>query len=57
MVLNNIVLQEVIDRIEAQYGDLTDERGCSVSTDNGWAWLSVANIVEIIERVDRMFED
>ena len=57
MILNNVVLQEVIDRIEAQYGDLTDERGCYVSTDNGHAWLSVANIVDIIERVDRMFED
>ena len=55
-MMNNIILQEVLDRIEAQYGDLTDERGCSVSTDNGWAWLSVANIVEIIERVDLMFE-
>lgn len=57
MILNNVVLQEVIDRIEAQYGDLTDERGCYVNTDNGHAWLSVANIVDIIERVDRMFED
>lgn len=56
-MVNNIILQEVLDRIEATYGDLTDERGCSVSTDNGWAWLSVANIVEIIERVDSMFED
>lgn len=55
-MMNNIILQEVLDRIEAQYGDLTNESGCSISTDNGWAWLSVANIVEIIERVDRMFE-
>lgn len=57
MILNNVILQEVIDRIEAKYGDLTDERGCYVSTDDGHAWLSVANIVDIIERVDRMFED
>jgi hypothetical protein len=57
MILNNVVLQEVLDRIEAKYGDLEDEGGCSVSTDNGWEWLSVANIVEIIQRVDEMFED
>lgn len=57
MILNNVILQEVLDRIEAQYGDLENECGCSVSTDNGWAWLSVANIVEIIQRVDEMFED
>lgn len=57
MILNNVILQEVLDRIEAKYGDLEDERGCSVSTDNGWTWLSVANIVEIIQRVDEMFDD
>jgi hypothetical protein len=56
MILNNVVLQEVLDRIEAKYGDLEDERGCSVSTDNGWEWLSVAEIVRIIERVDEMFD-
>ena len=57
MILNNVVLQEVIDRIEAKYGDLTDERGCYINTDSGHAWLSVAEIVDIIKRVDRMFED
>ena len=54
---NNYILQEVLDRIEAKYGNLTDERGCSVYTDNGYAWLSVANIVDIIERVDAMYDD
>jgi hypothetical protein len=57
MILNNVILQEVLDRIEAKYGDLENECGCSVSTDNGWAWLSVANIVEIIQHVDEMFDD
>lgn len=56
MILNNVVLQEVIDRIEAQYGDLDNERGAYISTDNGYRWLSVANIVDIIRRVDEMFE-
>ena len=55
-MMNNIILQEVIDRIEARYGDLKDERGAYISTENGYEWLSVANIVEIIERVDSMFE-
>lgn len=54
---NNYILQEVLDRIEAKYGNLTDERGCSVSTDNGWEWLSIANIVDVIERVDAMYDD
>ena len=54
---NNYILQEVLDRIEAKYGDLANERGCSVYTDNGYAWLSVADIVAIIERVDAMYDD
>lgn len=54
---NNYILQEVLDRIEARYGDLTNERGCSVHTDNGYVWLSVADIVNIIERVDAMYDD
>lgn len=56
-MMNNIILQEVLDRIEALYGDLTDETGAYIRTDNGYEWLSVANIVEIIERVDSMFDD
>lgn len=56
-MMSNAILQEVLDRIEAQYGELDNERGCYISTDNGHAWLSVANIVDIIERVDRLFED
>ena len=54
--MNNIILQEVLDRIKAKYGDLDNECGAYISTDNGYQWLSVANIVEIILRVDKMFE-
>jgi hypothetical protein len=54
---NNYILQEVLDRIEAKYGDLNNERGCSVYTENGYVWLSVADIVQIIERVDAMYND
>ena len=56
MILNNVILQEVLDRIEAKYGDLENITGAYISTENGYEWLSVANIVEIILRVDSMFE-
>lgn len=56
MILDHVILQEVLDRIEARYGDLENECGAYISTDNGYEWLSVANIVEIILRVDEMFE-
>ena len=40
--------EELLKAIEKKYGDLTDDCGCSVSTDNGWEWLSVQRIVDII---------
>ena len=39
---------ELLEALERKYGDLTDKCGCSVSTENGWEWLSVADIVDII---------
>lgn len=39
---------ELLELLKQKYGDLTDECGCSVSTDNGWEWLSVADIVNVI---------
>lgn len=48
----NQILQEVLDKIKARYGDLGNDCGAYVSTDRGYRWLSVANIVAIIERVD-----
>ena len=39
---------ELLELLEEKYGDLTDNCGCSVSTENGWEWLSVAGIVDII---------
>jgi hypothetical protein len=54
---NNYILQEVLDRIEARYGDLNNEGGCSVPTKDGYVWLSVADIVQIIEHVDAMYDD
>ena len=40
--------KDLLQAIEEKYGDLTDESGCSVSTDNGFEWLSISNIVELI---------
>ena len=48
----NQILQEVLDKIKARYGDLNYDCGAYVSTDRGYRWLSVAKIVEIIESVD-----
>lgn len=41
--------EELLEALESKYGNLNDERGCSVSTDNGWEWLSVADIVKVID--------
>ena len=40
--------QALLDAIEEKYEDLTDERGCSISTNSGYEWLSISNIVELI---------
>lgn len=40
--------EELLEAIERKYGDLDDEGGCYVSTDRGYAWLSVKDIVDII---------
>ena len=51
------MLREVLDRLKEKYGDLNDESGCSVFNDNTckYEWLSVADIVKIIEEVDEMY--
>jgi predicted AAA+ superfamily ATPase len=43
------------EKIELKYGDLEDESGCYISTDHGWEWLSVADIVTLIEEADEEF--
>ena len=44
--------EELLEALERKYGDLTNDCGCSVSTENGWKWLSVANIVDVINSCD-----
>ena len=39
---------ELLKAIENKYEDLTNDCGCSVSTNNGWEWLSIKRIVDII---------
>ena len=40
--------EELLEAIENKYGTLTDECGCSVLTGHGYEWLSVSDIVDII---------
>lgn len=40
--------EELLEAIERKYGDLNDERGCSVCVNGGYEWLSVKDIVDII---------
>lgn len=40
--------EELLKEIERKYGDLNDEGGCYVSTEKGYSWLSIKNIVDII---------
>jgi hypothetical protein len=53
----NELLQILLEKLEAKYGDLDDRCGCNVSTDHGWEWLSVADIVDVIMEVDEEYED
>lgn len=55
----NEVLREVLKVLENQYGDLNNQRGCYVANDNTghYEWLSVADIVRIIEEVDESYSE
>lgn len=39
---------ELLEILEKKYGDLTDNSGCSVHNGKNYEWLSVADIVDII---------
>ena len=46
-------LEYLLEMLEHKYGDLNDERGCSIRNEfSDWEWLSVAEIVRLIERAD-----
>ena len=44
--------EELLQAIENKYGDLTDECGCSVYVNGEYEWLSVADIVSIINECE-----
>ena len=46
--MKNEILNKLLEKLERKYGDINDDRGCYV---NG-RWLSIAQIVAIIEMVD-----
>lgn len=43
-----ICKQELLELLQNKYGDLTDGCGCSVYVDGEYEWLSVADIVKLI---------
>ena len=40
--------KDLLQELENKYGDLTNECGCNVQTENGFEWLSLSNIVELV---------
>ncbi len=54
-VMRHEILEYLKEKIELKYGDLEDESGCSISTDHGWEWLSIADIVTLIDEADEEF--
>ena len=39
---------DLLQALEEKYEDLTNECGCNVRTENGYEWLSLSNIVELV---------
>lgn len=48
--------EELIEALKRRYEDLKDDSGCSVRTNAGYEWLSIARIVDIINACD-VYED
>ena len=40
--------EELFERLKNKYGNLNDECGCSVYVNGEYEWLSVSDIVDII---------
>ena len=40
--------EELLEAIERKYGNLDNERGCTVFVNGDYEWLSVKDIVDII---------
>lgn len=48
---------ELLELLEKKYGNLTDTCGCNVFVNGEYVWLSVADIVDVIEECDTYEED
>ena len=44
--------EELLKRLEKKYEDLNDDSGCSCWTSEGYEWLSIRRIVDIIDSCD-----
>ena len=49
--------EELLEALANKYGDLNDTGGCSVYVGGDYVWLSVADIVEVIENCIEYDED
>lgn len=41
--------EELLERLERKYGDLNDSCGCYVFVNGEYEWLSVKDIVDVID--------
>ena len=48
--------EELLDLLAEKYGDLTDDCGCSIFNGEDYEWLSVKDIVRVIQSC-RAFEE
>ena len=48
-------LEYLKEKIKEKYDDLGDESGCSILTEHGWEWLSISDIVTLIDEADEEF--
>jgi hypothetical protein len=48
--------EELLEALERRYEDLEDDSGCSIRTNDGYEWLSIARIVAIINTCDEYSE-
>lgn len=42
--------EELLKALEKRYGNLEDRSGCNIRTEKGYNWLSVSDIVNVIDR-------
>lgn len=54
-MIKNLVLQQLIKKLESIYGDLDKACGCTVQCSNGeYKWFSTKIIKDIIKEIDEL---